>query len=194
MLADAEPLSVDRRPPETPSGRRRISLNDLFRMMEQGIIVEGERSELIEGELFVMPSEGELHVEHLDDLMDQFLAQVGPELRVRQRGVLNRQPDTQLSPDLAIWPRQSRFHDLTAPNALLVVEVSDTTARGDKREKAPLYARMCLRELWIMDVPRRQLLVYRDAAEGVWPEPTPYRPSEVVSPLFDPAVVIRVPG
>lgn len=193
-MLDDDLLTRPLRPPAGPDGRRLLTLDDLFAMMQAGVIDEGERSELIDGELFVMPSEGELHVDFLDAFTDTLTASLGDRFRVRQRGVFNRPPLTQLSPDVALWPLAARFWDLTGPNAALVVEISDTTAGTDKRQKAPLYARAGLRELWIMDVRERELLVYRHAQGDVWPRPTPYRPGQRVQPLCAPDIGIVVPG
>lgn len=190
MPYDADLLE---RPPATATGRRRLTLDDLYAMMKAGIIEEGERSELIEGELFVMASEGDLHVDHLDLLFEQLHAALTPEFKVDKRGVYNRRPDTQLSPDVAVWPAGTRARDMTPTNVQLIVEVSDTSARGDKRFKAPLYARAGVPEMWIMDVQPRRLLVYRDWADGVWPEPTEVKPGETIAPLCAPMAVIVVP-
>lgn len=182
------------RPPANAAGRRLLTLDDLHAMMRAGIVVEGERSELVEGELIVMPSEGDLHVDHLQSFTEQLRAVLPSEYVVVQRGVLNRAPDTQLSPDVAVWPAGARAGDMTPANVLLVVEISDTTARGDKREKAPLYARMGVPELWIMDVPARRLLLHRDAAAGVWPNPESVPPGGTASPRFAPSLKVVVPS
>lgn len=191
MPYDADLL--DRQPPATATGRRRITLDDLYVMMQAGIIEEGERSELVEGELFVMASEGDLHINYLELLTEALRAALGPAYKVVQRGVLNRPPETQLSPDIAVWPAGALADRMTPENVHLIVEVSDTTARGDKRAKALLYARAGVSELWIMDVQPRRLLVYRDAADGTWPEPTEVKPGEAIAPLCAPSATIVVP-
>ena len=181
-------------PPSTRSGRRRLTLDDLYAMLEAGIIQEGERSELIDGELFVVASEGELHVDYVDEFTEHLRAALGPDYKVVQRGVLNRAPDTQLSPDVAVWPAGTRARDMTPANVLLIVEISDTTARGDKREKAPLYAAAGVRELWIMDVRPRRLLVHREAQGGAWPQAIELAPGQPIAPWFAPDRPITVPG
>lgn len=190
MPYDADLLE---RPPATATGRRRLTLDDLYAMMKAGIIEEGERSELIDGELFVMASEGDLHINYLELLTEALRAALGPAYKVVQRGVFNRLPETQLSPDIAVWPAGTLADGMKPENVRLIVEVSDTTARGDKRKKAPIYARAGIAEMWIMDVQPRRLLVYRGAADGVWPEPTVVKPGEVIAPLCAPTAVIVVP-
>jgi Uma2 family endonuclease len=191
MPSDAAVL--DNRPPATASGRRKLTLDDVYAMMKAGILVEGERTELIEGELFVMASEGDLHVDHVDLLFNRLRAALGPEFDVYQRDVLNRRDDTQLSPDIAVWPAGTRARNKTPENVLLIVEVSDTTARGDKKGKAGIYARLGVPELWIMDVRPRRLLVHRGASDGAWPKPTPVEPGDSVAPLFAPSAAVTVP-
>ncbi len=45
---------------------------------------------------------------------------------------------------------------------LLVVEVADTTLTFDLDTKVPLYARTGIPEVWVVDLPKRAVLVYRD--------------------------------
>lgn len=184
---------IDFRPPETATGRRRITLDDLYAMMREGIVEEGERSELIDGELFVMASEGELHVDYTTEFYERLREALGPDFVLQMRGVLNRPPDTQLSPDIAVWPKGTRFRGMTPENVKLIIEISDTTARGDKRGKASLYARAGVPELWIMDVQPRRLRVYRNAEDGAWPDPVEVRPGGRIAPLCAPEAAAVVP-
>lgn len=50
----------------------------------------------------------------------------------------------------------------TAADALLVVEVADSTARYDREVKLPLYARHGIGELWIVDLDANLLLIHQD--------------------------------
>jgi Uma2 family endonuclease len=47
-------------------------------------------------------------------------------------------------------------------DALLVIEVSDTTIRRDRNFKSPLYAKAGVSELWIEDLQRDAIFVYRE--------------------------------
>jgi len=68
-------------------------------------------------------------------------------------------------PDVVLLrPRSDRYyksHPATA-DALLVVEVADRTLRYDLDIKRPLYARAGVAELWIVDIDRREVHVFRE--------------------------------
>ena len=65
---------------------------------------------------------------------------------------------------MLLRPRADRYFNShpTAADALLVVEVADTTLRYDLEIKRPLYARAGVAELWIVDIDRRELHVFRE--------------------------------
>ncbi len=55
--------------------------------------------------------------------------------------------------------------DLPGPDdVLLIVEVSDTTLCYDRDVKLPLYARAGIPGIWIVDVRRGRITVYRESA------------------------------
>ncbi len=53
-----------------------------------------------------------------------------------------------------------------AGDALLVVEVSDSSLVHDRKTKLPVYARCGVLEVWIVDLLGRVVEVYRDPTEG----------------------------
>ncbi len=64
-------------------------------------------------------------------------------------------------PDIAVV-RRADLSLLTPPSsALLIVEVSDSTLRFDRHEKASLYARAGVEDYWILNVEGRALEVRR---------------------------------
>jgi Uma2 family endonuclease len=49
---------------------------------------------------------------------------------------------------------------------LLVIEVSDSTLRYDSTIKVPLYARLGVPEVWIVDLQNTRLLIFESPADG----------------------------
>lgn len=160
--------TFERHPPVTPEGRRRLTLGDLHRMIDAGILAEGERTELVEGELRVMPSEGELHDAVLDRLTDLLAEALGPRFRVRQRGPFNIQPAGQLAPDVSVWPADVTADRKTGAHVRLLCEVSRTTQAYDLGEKALLYAKSGALEYWVIEPEARRLTVFREATSDGW--------------------------
>ena len=63
-------------------------------------------------------------------------------------------PDTYLEPDVVIYARTTGLKGLRGDNALLVVEIADSSLRYDIGRKAALYASFGVRELWVIDAVR----------------------------------------
>jgi Uma2 family endonuclease len=79
-----------------------------------------------------------------------------------------------------------------ADDALLVVEVADTTLQYDRNMKVPRYAAAGVPEVWIENLPDDELLVYRDpSGEGYAVSMTLHR-GDSVSPVAFPDVVFKI--
>jgi Uma2 family endonuclease len=66
-------------------------------------------------------------------------------------------------------------HLLPTPrDVLLVIEVCETSGEFDRHVKLPLYAKAGISEVWIVDLSREQIEVYRD------PKPEGYQQSRIV--------------
>lgn len=66
-----------------------------------------------------------------------------------------------LSGLLKLPSQQYRQKQASASDALLVIEVSDTTLRKDLHTKIPLYARHGVCEVWIVDLEKNCIRFFR---------------------------------
>jgi Uma2 family endonuclease len=62
-------------------------------------------------------------------------------------------------PDLAVLREPLGMRRPMATDCLLVIEVSDTTLRFDRRRKLPAYRRGGVPEVWLVNLPERQVEV-----------------------------------
>jgi Uma2 family endonuclease len=151
--------------PEYPQ-RHSISAKEYLRMAEAGVFSTDMRLELMEGEIIEMAPIGSRHAAVVNALAaffnrysrDRAIVSVQNPLIVGERSA--PQPDLALLKPSA--DRYFRAHP-TAADALLVVEVSDTTLHYDLETKIPLYARAGIGEAWLVDLDRRTLQVFRDS-------------------------------
>jgi Uma2 family endonuclease len=129
-------------------------------MADAGVF-DGQRIELIAGELYQMPAYKNEHVVACA-LADRLLqAAFGKKHWVRVQAPLQLSDHSEPEPDLAVvegGPRSYKDHPRTA---LLVVEISDTTLLHDQIVKSSLYARDILLDYWIVNLIDKQLEVYR---------------------------------
>jgi Uma2 family endonuclease len=137
---------------------RRWTRRDLARMPD-----DGNRYEVLDGELFVTPQAafGHQYVAFaiMRPLFDYCSAHnigevVGPGAVVWDDNEL--QPDVQVIPGRHAWDRKIKWIDLPLP--LLVVEVlSDSTERRDLGKKREAYARLGIPSYWIVDIDNRRI-------------------------------------
>ncbi len=144
------------------------TLADLHRLPE-----DGNRYELVRGDLFVTPPPSVAHQEIVDVLASLLHPYVMRHAlgRLRfPRSVVRMGSDSEVEPDLMVRPVTARLPASwdTTPLPILVVEVtSATTRRRDRVEKRELYLRAGIPEYWIVDRERRSIRVVRPGADDV---------------------------
>ena len=75
---------------------------------------------------------------------------------------------------------------------LLVIEVADSSPRYDLSLKSELYARAGIPEYWVVDLPNRVLVVFRDPREGAYETRTTHQPGSRIAPVSWPDFEIDV--
>jgi Uma2 family endonuclease len=173
--------------------RRRFTAEEYHRLAEVGILREGERLELIEGEILCMSPIGLRHAACVGRLNRELTLALGRRALLWPQNPVRLFPDTEPQPDVVILrERQDGYaHAPASPaDALLVVEVADTSYRYDRRVKLPLYARSGVSEMWIVDLTHDIVELHRDRqADGYATTATVGR-GGMVSPAAFPDVVI----
>ena len=149
--------------------RHRITVEDYYRMAETGVLAPDARVELIEGEIIDMPPIGTDHASIVDRIAHLLMQALGGRAIVRVQGPVRLSQSSEPEPDIAVLAQRTDFYRRAHPNgaeAMLVIEVSDTTLRYDRDVKVPLYARHGVREVWVVDIPHGQLLCFSAPANG----------------------------
>jgi Uma2 family endonuclease len=172
--------------------------DELFQMVDDGWFGDC-RVQLIEGELIEMPPQKNTHMISITRTQRLLEAAFGPQFWVRVQGTLNLSPWGVPDPDLAVVP--VGYLSAAMPNptsALLVVEVSDTTLRLDRR-KANIYAAAGIGDYWIINLVDRQLEVRRDPKPDTnvrtgasYATLTTLQPGDTLTPLAAPNSTIAV--
>ena len=105
---------------------------------------------------------------------------------------LNLGRDSDPEPDLAVVRGRIEDYSDHPTTALLIVEVSDTTLRLDRR-KAGLYAAAGIAEYWIVNLNERQVEVHRSPqADGEYAERRVISAGESLAPLGRSTLSIKV--
>lgn len=173
--------------------RWRWTLADLDRFTELGILDGDDKVELIGGELVPMAAKGVAHETIRTDLADWLLGSVSRALRVEQE--LGWRPDdsTYCEPDIVVFPRKCRPVSTVPPaEVLLLVEVSDTTVKKDTSIKAGLYARLGVREYWVVDAHTRATTVHLEPSANGYRRKHKVPPNRALKPTLLNGLALRL--
>jgi len=147
----------------TETRTRRFTVDEYYRMADMGLF-NGQRVELIDGEIIEMAPQRDVHFATLNLLGEALRRAFGPEYGVRLQGPMRLGRDSEPEPDVSVVRGSSRDYIGTGrpTTALLIVEVADTTLRYDRTDKASLHASQGIAECWIINLEDSRLEVYRE--------------------------------
>ncbi len=168
---------------------------EYHRLAEAGVLGEDDRVELIEGEILEMSPIGRRQWACVDRLSHLFVRAVGNEAIVHVQNPVPLNERSEPEPDLTLLRFRADFYasaDPTPADVLLVVEVADSSVEYDRQVKAPLYARTGIPELWLLDLGRDHLVVYREPSGSGYGTTRVLRRGETISPVAFPDLVIPV--
>jgi Uma2 family endonuclease len=143
------------------------TVESYHQMAESGLLTEDDRIELIEGELLDMAPIGSKHANWVNRFNQVFFTSAlgRYEISIQNPVILGTRNEPQ--PDVMLLKKANYMNALpTAADVLLIVEVSDSTLEYDRDVKLGIYARHSIPEVWLLDVNRLELLVYREPADG----------------------------
>jgi hypothetical protein len=173
----------------------RFTVEDYYRMAESGILDRDARVELIEGVIVDMPPIGPEHGGTVDKCVETFVLRYHDVAHVRTQNPVRLDQFTEPQPDLALLRRRHDSYRLSHPtpvDTLLVVEIADSSLRFDRSTKVPIYSRLGIPEVWVVDVANRLVHIYRDPSSQGYRVVSVARPGERIAPLAFPDRPIEV--
>jgi len=131
-------------------------------MAAAGFFNEYDQFELLGGEIVPMMSPaGRRHETVRIKLAQRMTRLAREEIVVAQEPQFNLSPDTFVKPDILVHLDAINTYDLQGADALLVVEVAETSLSYDLKTKMPLYASHGVREYWVINAVTRMTTVHQ---------------------------------
>jgi Uma2 family endonuclease len=161
-------------------------------MWDAGVFPDYPDLELIDGELYEMPSDGVVTISWNVAVNRWLAASLGAQYVIVPDKTLPVTETTAPKPDFYVYPASIRLAEVDAANALLVIEISDATLDYDRGTKAPLYDQGGVRDYWIIDCKKRRLLVFRLRADGTYGEPRTFEGDQPAEALLIPGLALQL--
>jgi Uma2 family endonuclease len=123
--------------------------------------LEGRRVELMGGEIIEMSPIGPLHTAVVTHIRRK-LERLFPDHHVRDQQPFDAADDSEPEPDIALVPGEpAAYRDAHPKQAVLIVEVADTSLQYDSGRKASRYAASGVADYWVVNLAMRRVEICR---------------------------------
>lgn len=167
----------------------RFRVHDYHRMAEADIFDTEVRVELVEGQVLQLPRVSSRHAGCVRRLAHRLIPAVGSRGTVSVHNPIQVGDLSEPQPDLLLLRFRSDFYSDHHPrpeDALLAIEVADSSLRHDLLRKTPLYVAAGIPEVWVIDLVADIIHVARAT------ETSELRAGDTISPLAFPDLVLDV--
>ena len=138
-------------------------------MGEAGILKPTDRVELIRGEIVEMSPIGRRHYAFVNNLNQLLAVRLAGRAIVAVQGPIALADDTEPEPDVAIIRRRRvpyKEREAYAEDALLLIEVAESSLAYERSTKLRLYAAAGIPEYWVVDGVAEGVEVHRTPEAG----------------------------
>ena len=164
-------------------------------MAEAGVFAPDKRVELVDGVIYDMSPQTIPHATGIAKANRTLGEAFGRGYHLRPQLPLDLGTYSMPEPDFAVIPGDPDDYVATGhhpSDAVLVVEVTETSQYHDRKRKAKLYAETGLREYWIVNLRRDAIEVFQDPKGGEYRKKLVLQRGQQISPLARPEVSIAV--
>lgn len=178
----------------TPS-KQPITVADFERMIEDGLLTEDDRVELLEGEIVEMSPIGFPHRTCVANLTEILVLRKPPDIVVSPGGPVILSDISEPEPDLTLYRGRPPAPDLHHPHAgevLLTIEVSDSSPSKDLNRKRRLYAEAGVPEYWVIDLPGDRVHRFLQPGGGAFAVEEVFGRGQALAPRALPGLLVEV--
>lgn len=170
-------------------------MDEYERMIDFGIIEEGARVELLDGEIIEMATIKPPHASIADRMNDILVRRRGERALVKVANPVRMVPRSEPEPDFALVRYRADFYATAHPtpaDTFVVIEVSDSSLRKDLSVKVPICARQGVPEVWVVDIAGERVLVHLAPGDRRYGTVRTAKAGETLSPQLLPELSITV--
>ena len=141
----------------------RMTVEQYFALVDQGLLEPDDRVELLDGVVVAMSPPNPPHAGNTDRVARAIRRAVGDRAGVREEKPIILGPHSVPEPDVAVVALDPLEYTTVHPHdALLVVEVADSSLPQDRLSKSRIYAAAGIPEYWIINLREATIEIRRD--------------------------------
>ena len=171
---------------------RQWTVEEYHRMIEVGILSDGDRVELLDGQIITMTPQQPIHsgtTQRSDKYLKhrfEGLADVRVQLPIE---LLTSEPESDIAIVRIVTDDYGTAHP-TVADIFLLIEIAQSSLDLDRTTKALIYAKAGIEEYWILDVKKRQTHVLRQPTDRGYQSEFILPITETVAPMAFSAIAI----
>jgi len=180
---------------EVAAGRRLFNREEYHRMGEVGILKRSDHVELIRGEIVEMSPMGPRHYAFVNNLNRLLVVRLTDRAIVAVQGPIVLAEDSEPEPDIAIIRHRTvpyKEREAFREDALLLIEVAESSLAYDRSTKLRLYAEAGIPEYWVIDCLAESVEIHRGPDAGRYRDVSRVEGAASVSPQAFPDVVLSL--
>lgn len=169
------------------------TIDEYHRMITAGIL-DDRRVELLKGKIVEMSPEAEPHAYFSSEAGEYLIRLLGDLAMLRLGKPITLPNDSEPEPDIAIVQRLGREyleHHPNPENIFWLIEYSDSSLNKDLETKSQVYAEVKIPEYWVVNLKKRQLVVFRNPQDGEYASKSTLTEGTIY-PLAFPDVAVSV--
>ena len=156
----------------------KFTVDEYMRMAEVGILAREDKVELVDGVILEMAPIGRPHGRRTHRIA-RLLGRILPDdVEISIQSTIRLSDQTGPEPDIALLNPEASLDEENIPRPegiMLIVEVSDSTVRTDRGDKARRYAQSGIPELWIFILTSDEIEVCRQPTPEGYADVQRYR-------------------
>ena len=169
------------------------TIDEYHSMIESGLL-DYRQVELLKGEIVEMSPEGEAHAYFSSEAEEYLRELLRNKATIRSGKPITLPDDSEPEPDIAIVQKLGReflAHHPYPENIFWLIEYSNSSLDKDLNIKTKIYAEVGIVEYWVVNLKRRQLIVFGDPQDGEYATKLTYGEGTIYSLAF-PNIAISV--
>ncbi len=169
------------------------TIDEYHSLIDAGLL-DHRQVELLKGEIVEMSPEGEAHAYFSSETEEYLRILLSDRVTIRAAKPITLPDESEPELDIAIVQRLGREyieHHPYPENIFWLIEYANSSLDKDLNIKTKIYAEVGIAEYWVLNLKKRQLIVFREPQDGEYASKSTLSDGKI-TPLAFPDVAVAV--